>query len=109
MESKNEGLKRLIEQSRIFERKERNEPIMNDRPDDVYAYLNHLWRNLEEYKPRNYGIRHPVVPEIYIMENRSMWMFLAWFETDKDGKHHLINRQTKEEIPESEYRKYSWC
>lgn len=86
-------------------RKDEREPMMNERPEPVYNYLNGLWRNLDEYKPRSYG-KYPKSPEIYIMENATMDMYLAWYDTRFDD---VFNRQTKKWVGEKNFGKYSWC
>lgn len=99
-------LNKLISDAKRWERKERHEPIMNSRPEGIYNYLNNLWRNLDEYKPRNYGIKTPVVPEVYVLDNNNLHMFLAWYDIKENV---LIDRQNGRRIGEEEFYKYSWC
>ena len=90
---------------------EENKGIFRQQDQIAVMYLNGLWRQFKDEQPHTYyaveGINekpHPCTPEVYVMDNKTMFMFLAWYE--KDGK--ALNRQTGEWINLFE-GDYSWC
>lgn len=81
-----------------------------------YNTKNHLWRNFDREKPEKQVIfnmeinaNQTCIPEIYVLDNRTLFMYLAWYDTDNNCG--IFNRQVPKwmDYTEEDMKHLSWC
>ena len=92
---------------------EENKGLFRRQDQIACEYLNGLFRNFKDERPKVYydldgidmtigGKPHPCVPEIYVFDSKNNWIYLAWFDNGK-----IFNKQTYEWTEKLDG--LSWC